>query len=122
MKKRIILLFLILISFSLLGTGCGGRDALLSSPPALTITNGTMRVCYIHLFGDKVATLGPGESTYFGRYYFFSFFANTHRSKRITFLAMQPKNNALKIAEKSFNFSTYQYVSYQWTIRDQDFR
>jgi len=121
MKKSYILLLFVLIMLSFSSSGCGGQQ-FLSSPPAITITNATMRVAYVHLFGERVATLGPGESYSIGRYKFFSIFANTHRSKHITFVVMQPKNNVLSIAEKSFTFSTYQYTSYQWTISDRDFR
>ncbi len=120
MKKSYVLLLLFLIVFNFFG--CGGSQPVLSSPPAITITNGTMRVLYVHLFGERVATLGPGKSYSIGRYYFFSIFANTNRSKRITFVAIQPQNNVLMIAEKSFYFDARPYESYQWTIRERDFR
>ncbi len=121
MKKSHILLLLTLIVFSFFGSGCYNQP-FVSSPPAITITNGTMQVAHIHLFGERIATLDPGESYSIGRYHFFSIFANTNRSKRVTFVAIQPQNNVLKISEKTFSFYTRPYESYQWTIQEREFR
>lgn len=117
--KRIVLLLFLLTFLS----GCVSISSSLvpRSAPAITITNGTMDIVYVHLFGERVATLGAAESVVFYRTDFYSILANSNVTKNVTVVVLQPQGNVLETAQRSFTVSIRQSISYQWTVKKRDF-